>query len=62
MSLPYHLGTGWFGGFLPPVAFAIVATTGNIYSGLWYPLIGAAFTFIVGMLVLPETKNADLRD
>jgi MFS family permease len=62
MSLPYHLGTGWFGGFLPPVAFAIVATTGNIYSGLWYPLIGAAFTFIVGLLVLPETKNADLRD
>ncbi|HVF18255.1 MAG TPA: MFS transporter [Steroidobacteraceae bacterium] len=62
MSLPYHLGTGWFGGFLPPVAFAIVAATGNIYSGLWYPLIGAAFTFIVGVLVLPETKHADLRE
>jgi MFS family permease len=62
MSLPYHLGTGWFGGFLPPVAFAIVAATGNIYSGLWYPLIGAAFTFIVGLMVLPETRHADLRD
>jgi MFS family permease len=62
MSLPYHLGTGWFGGFLPPVAFAIVAATGNIYSGLWYPLIGAALTFIVGVLVLPETKHADLRE
>ncbi|HWK49189.1 MAG TPA: MFS transporter [Steroidobacter sp.] len=62
MSLPYHLGTGWFGGFLPPVAFAIVAATGNIYSGLWYPLLGAAFTFIVGLLVLPETRQADLRE
>jgi MFS family permease len=61
MSLPYHLGTGWFGGFLPPVAFAIVAATGNIYSGLWYPLIGAALTLIVGVLLLPETKNNDLR-
>ena len=62
MSLPYHLGTGWFGGFLPPVAFAIVAATGNIYSGLWYPLLGAAFTFVVGMLVLPETRHADLHE
>lgn len=61
MSLPYHLGTGWFGGFLPPVAFAIVAATGNIYSGLWYPLIGAALTLIVGVLLLPETKGRDLR-
>ncbi len=61
MSLPYHLGTGWFGGFLPPVAFAIVAATGNIYSGLWYPLIGAALTLIVGLLLLPETKGRDLR-
>jgi MFS family permease len=60
MSLPYHLGTGWFGGFLPPVAFAIVAATGNIFSGLWYPLIFAAFTFIVGVLLLPETKGTDL--
>lgn len=61
MSLPYHLGTGWFGGFLPPVAFAIVAATGNIYSGLWYPLIGAVFTLICGVLLLPETKGRDLR-
>jgi MFS family permease len=61
MSLPYHLGTGWFGGFLPPVAFAIVAATGNIYSGLWYPLIGAVITLIVGLLLLPETKGTDLR-
>ncbi|HEY4368927.1 MAG TPA: MFS transporter [Steroidobacteraceae bacterium] len=61
MSLPYHLGTGWFGGFLPPVAFAIVAATGNVYSGLWYPLIGAAFTFVVGLILLPETRGTDLR-
>lgn len=61
MSLPYHLGTGWFGGFLPPVAFAIVAATGNIYSGLWYPLIGAVLTLICGLLLLPETRGRDLR-
>lgn len=61
MSLPYHLGTGWFGGFLPPVAFAIVAATGNIYSGLWYPLAGAALTLICGALLLPETRGRDLR-
>ena len=61
LSLPYHLGNGWFGGFLPTVAFAIVAATGNIYSGLWYPLFFAALTFVVGMCFLPETKGADLR-
>jgi MFS family permease len=61
MSLPYHLGTGWFGGFLPPVAFAIVAATGNIFSGLWYPLIGAVVTLICGVLLLPETRGRDLR-
>jgi predicted MFS family arabinose efflux permease len=61
MSLPYHLGTGWFGGFLPTVAFAIVAATGNIYSGLWYPLLGALLSFGVGLALLPETKHADLR-
>jgi MFS family permease len=60
MSLPYHLGTGWFGGFLPPVAFAMVAATGNIFSGLWYPLIFAALTFVVGVVLLPETKGTDL--
>jgi len=60
MSLPYHLGTGWFGGFLPTVAFAIVAAKGNIYSGLWYPLIGALMTFLVGLIFLPETRGRDL--
>jgi len=62
MSLPYHLGTGWFGGFLPPVAFAIVAATGDIFSGLWYPLVFAALSFVVGVLLLPETRHADLRN
>ena len=60
MSLPYHLGNGWFGGFLPPTAFAIVASTGNIFAGLWYPIVVAAMTFIIGMLFLPETKNRDI--
>jgi MFS family permease len=62
MSLPYHLGTGWFGGFLPAVAFAIVAATGNVFAGLWYPLVFAALTFVVGMILLPETKGRDLWD
>jgi MFS family permease len=60
MSLPYHIGNGWFGGFLPTTAFAIVAATGNIYSGLWYPVIFAAATFVIGLLFLPETKNIDI--
>jgi MFS family permease len=60
MSLPYHIGNGWFGGFLPPTAFAIVAATGNIYSGLWYPIAIALMTFVVGLLLLPETKNRDI--
>ncbi|MGE0750360.1 MAG: MFS transporter [Variibacter sp.] len=60
MSLPYHIGNGWFGGFLPPTAFAIVAATGDIYSGLWYPIAVAAMTFIVGMLFVPETKDRDI--
>jgi predicted MFS family arabinose efflux permease len=55
MSLPYHLGVGWFGGFLPATAFAIVAATGNIYAGLWYPVIVAAVGFLVTLLFLPET-------
>ncbi len=62
MSLPYHLGTGWVGGFLPPVAFAMVAATGNIYSGLWYPLGFAALTFVIGFFLLPETKGKNLRE
>ena len=52
MSLPYHIGNGWFGGFLPATVFAIVAATGNIYSGLWYPIVVAAMSFVVG-LILP---------
>ena len=60
MSLPYHIGNGWFGGFLPPTAFAIVAATGNIYSGLWYPIVIAAGTFVLGMIFLPETKDRDI--
>jgi MFS family permease len=57
MSLPYHIGNGWFGGFLPTIAFAIVAATGNIYSGLWYPVIVAAITVVIGALLLPETRG-----
>jgi MFS family permease len=55
MSLPYHIGNGWFGGFLPTVAFAMVAATGNIYYGLWYPIVVAALTVVVGLFLLPET-------
>ena len=61
MSLPYHIGNGWFGGFLPPIAFAIVAKTGNIYSGLWYPVIIAIMTLIIGLLFVKETKNVDIQ-
>jgi len=60
MSLPYHIGNGWFGGFLPPTAFAIVAASGNIFAGLWYPIIVALMTFVIGLLLLPETKNRDI--
>jgi MFS family permease len=60
MSLPYHIGNGWFGGFLPATAFAIVAATGNIYSGLWYPIGVAAMSFVVGLIFLPETKDRDI--
>ena len=61
MSLPYHIGNGWFGGFLPTTAFAMVAATGDIYYGLWYPIVIAALTVIVGLLFLPETfrRNID---
>jgi len=57
MSLPYHIGNGWFGGFLPTIAFAIVAANGNIYSGLWYPIIVAVLTVIVGILFLREPRD-----
>jgi MFS family permease len=60
MSLPYHIGNGWFGGFLPAIVFAIVAATGNIYSGLWYPIVIAAMSFIVALIFLPETKDVDI--
>jgi MFS family permease len=60
MSLPYHIGNGWFGGFLPATVFAIVAATGNIYSGLWYPIVIAAMSFVVALLFLPETKDRDI--
>jgi len=60
LSLPYHIGNGWFGGFLPATAFAIVAATGNIYSGLWYPIVVAAGSFVIGLIFLPETKDRDI--
>jgi hypothetical protein len=60
MSLPYHIGNGWFGGLLPTMAFAIVAQTGNMYNGLWYPIIVAGMTFVIGMLFVKETKDVDI--
>ncbi|WP_179950586.1 MFS transporter [Aquabacterium olei] len=60
MSLPYHIGNGWFGGLLPTTAFAIVAQTGNIYNGLWYPIIVASITFVIGLLFVKETKDVDI--
>ncbi|MGY0617848.1 MFS transporter [Lysobacter sp. A378] len=60
MSLPYHIGNGWFGGFLPTISFALVVATGNIYYGLWYPIIIALMTFVVGSLFLRETKDVDI--
>jgi len=61
MSLPYHIGNGWFGGFLPLIAASIVVFTGDIYAGLWFPIIVAAVTFVIGMSLLPETKDRDIR-
>jgi len=60
MSLPYHIGNGWFGGFLPTIAFALVAATGNMYYGLWYPIVVALMTFVIGTLFLRETKDVDI--
>jgi len=60
MSLPYHIGNGWFGGFLPTTAFAMVAATGDIYYGLWYPIVVAAMTAVIGILFLPETKDREI--
>jgi MFS family permease len=60
MSLPYHIGNGWFGGFLPTISFALVAASGNIYQGLWYPIVIAVMTLVIGTLFLPETKDRDI--
>lgn len=60
MSLPYHIGNGWFGGLLPSITFAMVAQNGNIYHGLWYPIIIAAVTFVIGLLFVRETKDVDI--
>jgi hypothetical protein len=61
MSLPYHIGNGWFGGMLPLTATAMVAATGDIYYGLWYPIVVSLITVVVGALFLRETKDRDIR-
>jgi MFS family permease len=61
MSLPYHIGNGWFGGFVPTIGFMLVAWKGDIYYGLWYPIIVAIGTFFIGLLFLRETKDVDIR-
>jgi hypothetical protein len=58
MSLPYHIGNGWFGGFLPTVSFALVAYTGDIYYGLWYPIVVALMTVVIGAFFLRETNGS----
>jgi MFS family permease len=60
MSLPYHIGNGWFGGLLPATAFAMVAQTGDIYFGLWYPIVFALMSVVIGALFIPETKDRDI--
>jgi hypothetical protein len=60
MSLPYHIGNGWFGGLLPAMAFALSAAKGDIYYGLWYPIIFAGITLVIGLIFLPETKDRDI--
>jgi ATP/ADP translocase len=62
VSLPYHIGNGYFGGFLPLIATAVVASTGNIYAGLWFPIIVALATFVIGMVLLRETNKNSLHD
>jgi hypothetical protein len=61
MSLPYHIGNGWFGGFLPFIAAALVVKSGNIYYGLWYPIAVAAMTAVVGGLLIKDRRDVDLR-
>jgi hypothetical protein len=60
MSLPYHIGNGWFGGMLPLLATAMVAASGDIYYGLWYPIIVALITLVIGTLFLKETKDRSI--
>jgi MFS family permease len=60
MSLPYHIGNGWFGGLMPATAFAMIAQSGDIYFGLWYPIVIALGTFVIGMLFVPENKDRDI--
>jgi hypothetical protein len=60
MSLPYHIGTGWIGGFVPFTSFAIVAAVGDIYSGLWFPVSFTVIALIVGLIFLPETKDRSI--
>ncbi|HEX4919030.1 MAG TPA: MFS transporter [Limnobacter sp.] len=60
MSLPYHIGNGWFGGLMPTIAFAMVAQNGNMYYGLWYPIVVAAVTLVIGLLFVRETKDVDI--
>ncbi|NOG69572.1 MFS transporter [Roseicella sp. DB1501] len=60
MSLPYHIGNGWFGGLLPATAFAMIAQTGDVYFGLWYPIVIAAVTVVIGTFFVPETKDRDI--
>jgi hypothetical protein len=60
MSLPYHIGNGWFGGLLPATSFAIVASTGDIYAGLWYPIGFALLTVVIGLIFVRETKDRDI--
>ncbi|HKV10990.1 MAG TPA: MFS transporter, partial [Thermoanaerobaculia bacterium] len=62
MSLPYHIGNGWFGGMLPLLATALVARAGNIYAGLWYPIVVALLTVVVGTLFLRETKDRSIHE
>lgn len=60
MSMPYHIGNGWFGGLLPTTAFALVAYKGDIYYGLWYPIVIALATFVIGLLFVKESKDNNI--
>ncbi|HEY6024994.1 MAG TPA: MFS transporter, partial [Pseudolabrys sp.] len=60
MSLPYHIGNGWFGGMLPLLATAVVAATGNIYNGLWYPIVVSVMTLVIGLIFLRDTRGVDI--